>query len=86
MNTVCNKTHLLRFHDRGAALKPLITKSNYAAQLMLCTAHQQWISGQWKQVLWRDESRFTRYGLDGIIWHLPGKDFVEGYILHSWTL
>ncbi|KFM67887.1 hypothetical protein X975_15381, partial [Stegodyphus mimosarum] len=39
MNTIHKEAHLLVFHGRAAAHKPLITKSNSAARLMWCKAH-----------------------------------------------
>ena len=75
MNTIRKEAHLLGFHGRAAAHKPLITKSNRAARLMWCKAHRNWTVDQWKRVLWSDESRFTLYRSDGRVWvwRLPGE-------------
>lgn len=75
MNTIRKEAHLLGFHGRAAAHKPLITKSNRAARLMWCKAHRKWTVDQWKRVLWSDESRFTLYRSDGRVWvwRLPGE-------------
>ncbi|KFM60251.1 Transposable element Tc1 transposase, partial [Stegodyphus mimosarum] len=75
MNTIRKEAHLLGFHGRAAAHKPLITKSNRAARLMWCKAHRNLTVDQWKRVLWSDESRFTLYRSDGRVWvwRLPGE-------------
>ncbi|GIY31257.1 transposable element Tc1 transposase [Caerostris darwini] len=75
MNTIRKEAHLHGFHGRTAAHKPLITKSNRAAQLMWCKAHRIWTVDQWKRILWSDESKFTLYRSDGRVWvwRLPGE-------------
>ena len=75
MNTIRKEAHLLGYHGRAAAHKPLITKSNRAARLTWCKERRQWTVEQWKQVLWSDESRFTLYRSDGRVWvwRLPGE-------------
>lgn len=75
INTIRKEAHLLGFHGRAAAHKPLITKSNRAARLKWCKAHRNWTVDQWKGVLWSDESRFTLYRSDGRVWvwRMPGE-------------
>ena len=73
VNIIRKEAHLLGYHGRAAAHKPLITKSNRAAQLSWYKAWRQWTVEQWKQVLWSDESRFTLFRSDGrtLVWRLP---------------
>ena len=75
VNIIRKEAHLLGYHGRAAAHKPLITKSNRAAQLSWYKAWRQWTVEQWKQVLWSDESRFTLFRSDGRtwVWRLPGE-------------
>ncbi|GFV98874.1 transposable element tcb1 transposase [Trichonephila clavipes] len=59
INTIHKETHLLGSQGCVAAHKPLITKSNHTAYLSWCKSLRNLAVEQWKQVLWRDESRFT---------------------------
>ncbi|GFS85072.1 hypothetical protein TNCV_4222611 [Trichonephila clavipes] len=51
MIAIHKEAHLLGFHDRAAAHKPLITKPNIAVQLSSYKSLRYWIVEEWKQVL-----------------------------------
>ncbi|GFX98391.1 transposable element Tcb1 transposase [Trichonephila clavipes] len=63
--TVRREFKHLGSHGRAAAHKSNITLQNAKHRLQWCRAHRHWTLDMWKTVLWRDESRFTVWQLDG---------------------
>ena len=66
--TVCRKLHEMGFPGQAAAHKPKMTMCNSKHRLAWCKAHRHWTLGQWKRILWSDESRFTIWQSDRQIW------------------
>ena len=67
-STVCRELHEMGFHGRAAAHKPKMTMCNARCWLEWCKAHCHWTLEQWKRVIWSDESHFTIWQSDGLIW------------------
>ena len=66
--TVRRELHEMGFHGHAAAHKPKITMRNAKRRLEWCKALRHWTLKQWKRVLWRDESRFTIWQSNELIW------------------
>ena len=64
--TVRQEIHERGFHSRAATHKPKINMHNH--WLEGCKAPHHWTLEQWKRLLWSDESRFTIWQCNGLIW------------------
>uniref|UniRef100_A0AAZ3PXS2 Transposase Tc1-like domain-containing protein n=1 Tax=Oncorhynchus tshawytscha TaxID=74940 RepID=A0AAZ3PXS2_ONCTS len=66
--TVSQELHEIGFHGRAAAHKPKINTCYAKRRLECCKAHCHWTLEQWKHILWSDESRFTIWQSNRLIW------------------
>ena len=58
----CISDHLakdLKYKSYRAKVKPLITEKNRKDRLSFCREYRGWSLGQWRAVLWSDESTFS---------------------------
>jgi hypothetical protein len=57
--------------------KPAISEKNRKSRLEWAKTYKNWMSKQWRKVLFLDESTFTQFqqGSNGKVWREPGKEF-----------
>jgi hypothetical protein len=59
--TVGQELHKSNIYGRAAIAKPLITENNTERLKRWFYDHKTWVSGDWKYVIWSDESSFTLF-------------------------
>jgi hypothetical protein len=75
--TVQHELYKSNIHGRTAVTKTLITESNAEMCKQLCHNHKTWTSGNWKCMIWSDESSFTQFPTSGrvCIWRIPKEAY-----------
>jgi len=75
--TVRRELHKLNIYGRAAIAKPFISKENAHRRRHWCNEHKTWTSGNWKKVIWSDESSFTLFPTSGrvYVWRTPEEAY-----------
>lgn len=69
--------------------QPMLTRKHRAARKARAEAHESWTLENWKRVIWSDETKINRIGLDGRqwVWKRPGdplsKRLVQETVKHG---
>ncbi|KAG8917394.1 hypothetical protein FRC01_002479 [Tulasnella sp. 417] len=56
------------FESLHKVKKPLLTEKHRRARLHWAEAHRKWTTDDWKPIIWSDETKFNRFGSDGLQW------------------
>lgn len=56
------------FKAKHKVKKPAISKKNQKKRLEFARKHKDWTYGDWKRVIWSDETKINRLGSDGRVW------------------
>jgi hypothetical protein len=72
---VLQELRRMGFQVRGAAHEPNISPVNAKRCLKWCKERRHWTVDNWKRVIWSDESRYTTWWSDGMVWvwRMPGE-------------
>jgi len=57
-----------KLFGRRPAKKPLLSKKNRRSRLNFAKTHLHWTEHDWKKVIWSDESKFSLFKSDGIVY------------------
>jgi hypothetical protein len=73
------------FHGRAAAHTPNISPVNAKRRLKWCKERRHWTVGNWKCVIWNDESRYTMWRSDGRVWmwRIPVERYLPACIVST---
>ena len=77
--TVINRLRAHGIRPRRTYVGPQLLKIHRRARLQWCRAHVRWQAGQWKQVLFSDESRFTLERSNGLarVYRRSGERYTD---------
>jgi hypothetical protein len=66
-STVQRRLHESGLHGRIAVKKPPLKDTNNKKRLAWAKKHKKWTLDRWKSVLWSDESKFTMFGSNHLV-------------------
>ena len=84
-STISRRLCAAGFNGYWSVKKPYISETNQVKRVTWCQQHVNWTPGQWKQVLWSDESPFMfRYNGRKRVWRERGERYsTQCYARHS---
>lgn len=79
VDTVRRRLAEANLHSSVPARGPLLTSEHRRARLRFAHTHQDWTDGEWSNVLFTDESRFSLFGPDGRgrVWRRRGERYAH---------
>lgn len=84
-STVQRRLHAANLSARKPKIGVLLNPVRRRNRLQWAQRHLPWTQGQWRSVLFTDESRFCQYQNDGrrLVWRRPGERYAECCVRQS---